>query len=208
MLSILPSGLILHLACHWHLEKNNVLLEAENVALKAGTSSLKRKDVELETPIVKKQAKAIVGGPWTEFDDVFDENKTSIETIIKRAAMGLHNRFVNKEQLNQRERKIMSNGLSSIIDFADKSSKSQKSLFTSGTFEELEAMYQEKLKIEREQLDPLIMHTCQIIFSVVKKTKRISDGIDYLYKLYPKYLSVVDKKNKLKLLEHMYVDAS
>ncbi|KAI7866966.1 hypothetical protein BDF14DRAFT_763857 [Spinellus fusiger] len=122
--------------------------------------------------------------------------------------MGLHDRFVNKEQLNQRERKIMSNGLSSIIDFADKSSKSQKSLFTSGTFEELEAMYQEKLKIEREELDPLIMHTCQIICSVVKKTKRISDGIDYLYKLYPKYLSVVDKKKQAEASGAHYVDAS
>jgi hypothetical protein len=41
----------------------------------------------------------------------------------------------------------------------------------------------------------------------VNKTKKISEGIGYLYKIYPKHLNDIDKKNELKLFEHMYVYA-
>ncbi|CAO3641417.1 unnamed protein product [Mucor hiemalis] len=97
----------------------------------ASTSSKRKIEPPMETRNKKNQkAKASQDIERVEYDGVYvGENDISVGTIIKRAALQyLHESKTRK--LSARERKIMTNGLSSVLDLVDHSSSSQKSLFS------------------------------------------------------------------------------
>ncbi|KAG1080294.1 hypothetical protein G6F42_023400 [Rhizopus arrhizus] len=62
-----------------------------------------------------------------ESDNVFvSEQTASVGTVTKREAIEIHEKLLSKEALTARQRKIMTNSLSSILDLADNSLASQR----------------------------------------------------------------------------------
>lgn len=74
-------------------------------------------------------------------------NPHSVGTIIKRAAFKVHDEMLNDNNLTLRHRKIMTNGLSSILDIVDNSFASQRSLFKEGEWQELKILFNARLFI-------------------------------------------------------------
>ncbi|KAI9360702.1 hypothetical protein BD770DRAFT_442009 [Pilaira anomala] len=67
-----------------------------------------------------------------EHNDVYVSNSSlSVGTIIKREAVKIHNTYaLNPEKCPVDDRKVMTNGLSSILDLCDQSVNSQQRLFS------------------------------------------------------------------------------
>lgn len=87
-----------------------------------------------------------------ESDEVFvTDCNLSVGTIIKRAAYELHQR--SNQKMTCRERKIMTSGLSSILDLSDDSFDSQRSLFNSEQWDELHKKFDPKFDNPLYQLD-------------------------------------------------------
>ncbi|KAK4516296.1 uncharacterized protein ATC70_011266 [Mucor velutinosus] len=84
----------------------------------------------------------------SESDNFFVAGQdASVGTIIKKGAIDMHSKLLLKQALTARQRKIMTNGLSSIVDLSDNSLASQRSLFTESEWSELQLLFDERLKI-------------------------------------------------------------
>ncbi|OBZ81716.1 hypothetical protein A0J61_10233 [Choanephora cucurbitarum] len=97
--------------------------------------SLPTKSGLLDSPLPILEANAKSSHPVSEVVEtdgvVCDTTKLSIATIIKREAINLHDQYKHGNPLSSRQRKIMSNGLPSILDLVDQSYTSQQKLFAS-----------------------------------------------------------------------------
>ncbi|KAI9478249.1 MAG: hypothetical protein EXX96DRAFT_539369 [Benjaminiella poitrasii] len=93
---------------------------------------------------------------------VCDTTKLFISTILKWEAINLHNQYKHGNPLSSRQRKIMSNGLSSILDLVD------QSYFP---------------------LNPALRTTLKVIDDTLKQPSNIKMGLLYLYKIYGKHHS-------------------
>lgn len=83
-----------------------------------------------------------------EYDEIFvKESNVSVGTIIKRAALEYFHESKTRK-LSVRERKIMTNGLSSILDLFDHSNSSQKSLFSNKAWTEIISYLKSRLDLE------------------------------------------------------------
>lgn len=88
-----------------------------------------------------------------ESDNVFvSEQTASVGTVTKREAIEIHEKLLSKEALTARQRKIMTNSLSSILDLADNSLASQRSLFNELQWSELQLLFDDRLKV-----DPVVL---------------------------------------------------
>ncbi|KAG2221203.1 hypothetical protein INT45_000243 [Circinella minor] len=91
---------------------------------------------------------------------VCDTTKLSIATIIKREATNFHDQYKHGNPLSSRQRKIMSNGLSSILDLVDQSYTSQRKLFTSAEWQQINQLFQNKHHIpDTSPLNPTLSTT-------------------------------------------------
>ncbi|KAL9553412.1 hypothetical protein MBANPS3_003297 [Mucor bainieri] len=138
-----------------------------------------------------------------EHDNVyFGDMKYSAGTMIKNAALELHSKFVkSKDALSPSERKVMSNGLSSILDLVDISPLGQKSLFKANDWNSIVQYFREKLHIEGYVLDEKIKDNFVVISHAVKKSRSFAVGIEYLFKAYPRYMKS-RLFNELRMIEH------
>lgn len=75
------------------------------------------------------------------------DNPLLVGTITKRAAVKIHSELINGKSLTLRKRKIMTNGLSSILDISDNSFASQRSLFKEDEWEYIANYFSSKLNI-------------------------------------------------------------
>lgn len=80
------------------------------------------------------------------------DNTDSIGTIIKRDAIKIHEKLLNNDKLTLRQRKIMTNGLSSILDLSDNSLASQRTLFSEKEWTEIQTLFNNKLEITPNKL--------------------------------------------------------
>ncbi|CAO3595505.1 unnamed protein product [Absidia cylindrospora] len=138
-----------------------------------------------------------------ETDNILtDSSKLSIATIIKRKAIVLHDQYKHGNPLSSRQRKIMSNGLSSILDLVDQSYPSQRSLFLSLEWNQINHLFKSKYDISVVDLDPVLCSTWKIICGTVNESRNIKNGLLYLYRIFPKYQSS-NLMPSLKALEHI-----
>ncbi|KAJ8662584.1 hypothetical protein O0I10_001545 [Lichtheimia ornata] len=121
---------------------------------------------------------------------ICDSAMLSIATVIKRKALVIHDRYLGGTLLSSRQRKMMSNGLSSILDLVDQSLSSQRSLFTVAEWKNINTLYQNKYSIPpASPLHRSLQETWMIIDSSVNNSGNIKLGLLYLYKIFPKYHS-------------------
>ncbi|SAL96320.1 hypothetical protein [Absidia glauca] len=122
----------------------------------------------LHTPVSILETNAMSSPPFSEevveTDDIVCEpTKLSIGTIIKREAITLHDQYKHGNPLSSRQRKIMSNGLSSIFDVVDHSYTSQRKLFTSEEWQQIIQLFQNKHRIpDTSPLNPVLSTTLKI----------------------------------------------
>ncbi|KAI9354222.1 hypothetical protein BD770DRAFT_412332 [Pilaira anomala] len=148
----------------------------------------------------KQKSDEVDASTLSEIDNVlFSDNNLSVGTIIKRKAVELFN---DGTACNSRDYKIMTNGLSSILDICDITESSQKSLFKNGEWEFLVKMYTKKYDITLIPVYDLILSTWKIVTYTIKNTRDISFGLKYLYQIFPKHLKT-QHFFCLKLCEHM-----
>jgi hypothetical protein len=96
----------------------------------------------------------------------------------------------------------MSNGLSSILDLVDQSDPSQRSLFLSLEWNQINQLFKSKYDISVADLDPVLCSTWKIICGTVNESRNIKNGLLYLYRIFPKYQSS-SLMPSLKALEHI-----
>ncbi|KAG2229328.1 hypothetical protein BDF21DRAFT_406640 [Thamnidium elegans] len=104
----------------------------------------------LHSPILIIETNAMPSPPFSEVVEtdgiVCDTTKITIATIIKREATNLHDQYKHGNPLSSRQRKIMSNGLSSILNLVGQSYTSQRKLFTSAEWQQVSLWYLTKLQ--------------------------------------------------------------
>ncbi|SAL99583.1 hypothetical protein [Absidia glauca] len=122
-----------------------------------------------------------------ESDSSFVKSGLSIGTIIKRKARILLDQQRHGRALYPRERKIMSNGLSGILDIADWSYESQKSLFTSDEWCKITHIMKTRhlLKTPRKNLE--LANIWKVVCASVESSRNLNCGILNIYKMYQKY---------------------
>ncbi|CAO3694884.1 hypothetical protein G6F70_003807 [Rhizopus microsporus] len=119
----------------------------------------------------------------------------SLATIIKRKAVKCHEMFaLNPDDLTPRQKKIMSAGLSSILDLTDQSFGSQRSIFTAEQWDYINAYFEKRLAIKRHVLDDDIFNTIKIVQNTLNLSADYECAIEYIDKLKQKY----SKSDKLK----------
>ncbi|KAK4512007.1 uncharacterized protein ATC70_013249 [Mucor velutinosus] len=134
-----------------------------------------------------------------EADNIKIGDGPSVGTIIKREAIKL---FKKGTPTDSRKYKIMTNGLSSILDVADITETSQKALFDHSVWCKLESMYTQKYSVSLIEVPGIVLSTWRIVCALIKKSRDTEAGLKYLYQIYPKHM----KKPYfylLKICEHM-----
>ncbi|KAI8375335.1 hypothetical protein EDC96DRAFT_541290 [Choanephora cucurbitarum] len=161
----------------------------------------------LHSPVPILETNAMSSPPFSEVVEtdgiVCDTTKLSIATIIKREATNLHDQYKHGNPLSSRQRKIMSNGLSSILDLVDQSYTSQRKLFTSAEWQQINQLFQNKHRIpDTSPLNPTLSTTLKVIDATLKQTSNIKMGLLYLYKIYGKHHST-SLMPSLQIFEHV-----
>ncbi|KAI8367220.1 hypothetical protein EDC96DRAFT_574724 [Choanephora cucurbitarum] len=176
-----------------YVRKTQALLEEEAV----NRSTIKRKQNN-SSPVPKSSKKRGVDIQihQIEHDSItVPGSDISLATIIKRKAVKVHEKFVlSPDDLTPRQRKIMSAGLSSILDLTDQSFGSQRSIFTAEQWDYVNAYFEERLTIKQHALDDDISNAVKIVQNTLKLSNDYECAIEYVDKLKQKY----SKSDKLK----------
>ncbi|OBZ87050.1 hypothetical protein A0J61_04912 [Choanephora cucurbitarum] len=135
---------------------------------------------------------SIDGAELVECDDVFvADSDLSVGTMIKRIACNLHEK--TDTTLTCRERKIMTSGLSSILDLSDDSFESQRSLFTDEQWTELHARYDTKFQIERYHLDTEVEDCLLIVCNTLELSNDYGCVLKFIRKTQDRLSSSMSK---------------
>ncbi|KAL7327135.1 hypothetical protein PS15p_209370 [Mucor circinelloides] len=160
--------------------------------LKKRLRNRKRKQKESETT-------ATHDAELIESDNVFVAGcDISVGTMIKRAAYNLHEK---NQPMSCRERKIMTSGLSSILDLSDDSFDSQRSLFTQTQWDELHARYDPKFDTPLYELDSDVVDFLKIACGTLELSNDIDCTLKFLRKSQEQLTSV--SSIALKIAEHI-----
>ncbi|KAL0084354.1 hypothetical protein J3Q64DRAFT_1822554 [Phycomyces blakesleeanus] len=159
-----------------------------------------RKAADLIDASTSNKPKAFQGTKQVEYDGYYvGENDISVGTIIKRTALQyLHESKTRK--LSARERKIMTNGLSSVLDLVDHSS-SQKSLFSNEAWTQITSQFESELSLELLPMPHILTSSWLIISTAAVSSNNITLGLDYIHRIYSKQNK--QNRNYLKLFEHV-----
>ena len=132
--------------------------------------------------------------PESSMSEVPDElnanespNSKSSATIIKYKAEDIYKKILDGVDITVHERKIMTNGLSSILDLSDNSFYSQQLFFTADRWKSMNDLYQEKYHIPLVKFPAAVSSTWKIVCHKIKTTRNIDSGLKYLYQIYSKY---------------------
>jgi hypothetical protein len=176
-----------------YVRKTQALLEEEAT----NTSTFKRKQASSSSSSKPSKKKDID----TQVKQIEHDGITvpgldiSLASIIKRKAVECHETFaLNPDDLTPRQRKIMSAGLSSILDLTDQSFGSQRSIFTAEQWDYINAYFEKRLAIKRHVLDDDICNTIKILQNTLNLSADYECAVEYIDKLKQKY----SKSDKLK----------
>ncbi|KAI8338843.1 hypothetical protein BD560DRAFT_459591 [Blakeslea trispora] len=186
-----------------YIRRTQALLEEKATS----QSTIKRKQTDFPTlskPLKKRDTN-------TQIEQVEHDNITvpgsdiSLATMIKRKAAKCHEKFaLNPSELTPRQRKIMSAGLSSILDLTDQSFGSQRSIFTAEQWDYVNAYFDKRLSIECCILDNDVCNTIKIVQSTLSLSADYECAIEYIDKLKQKYnASDKLKATTYKIVKHI-----
>ncbi|CAO3655121.1 unnamed protein product [Mucor hiemalis] len=157
------------------------LMNNKQTNKRSNSSAVETRNIKHRKDNENKELKRI------EHDGVFlTSSSISVGTTIKRKALELF----REKQLNKmtpRERKLVTNGLSSILDLTDDSNLSQKSLFSKDEWNELKEKFGSELLPELEAAPITLTNTWKIISSTVVTSGDLNLGLDYIHKIYMKF---------------------
>ncbi|CAO3675477.1 unnamed protein product [Rhizopus stolonifer] len=138
-----------------------------------------------------------------ENDNIFvDGCSRSVGSIIKSAAINIHDDLVKGKPLSSRDIKIMSNGLSSILDLNDSSVNSQMSLFENPSlWEQLKVKFLNKHFLEMTTLPSVSSSLWKIIINTMKKSGDLEKGLKYIHKAYYEFKE--EDRKSLDIYEHL-----
>ncbi|KAI8375209.1 hypothetical protein BD560DRAFT_393046 [Blakeslea trispora] len=137
-------------------------------------------------------APSIDGAELVECDDVFvTGSNLSVGTMIKRIAYSLHEK--TDTNLTCRERKIMTSGLSSILDLSDDSFESQRSLFTDEQWTELHTHYDTQFQIARYHLDTEVEDCLLIVCNTLELSNDYACVLKFIRKTQDRLSSSMSK---------------
>ncbi|KAI8143170.1 hypothetical protein BJV82DRAFT_103049 [Fennellomyces sp. T-0311] len=133
-----------------------------------------------------------------EIDGIYvNASGPSVGTTIKREALYMNSQYKSGQKLTSRERKIMVAGMSSILDIADNSMESQRSLFSSSEWDLLSSYFNKKFRIKTNPLPVFLDDTWTILSKLPIET-----GKHYLYKALASSTLSKEDRNMLKIMEH------
>ncbi|CAO0795713.1 unnamed protein product [Mucor circinelloides] len=126
---------------------------ADNSVTAASSSAPSKRNSQSQRETRRQKRRIEQLNTVAESDNVFvSEQTASVGTVTKREAIEIHEKLLSKEALTARQRKIMTNSLSSILDLADNSLASQRSLFNELQWSELQLLFDDRLKV-----DPVVL---------------------------------------------------
>ena len=134
-----------------------------------------------------------------ESDEVVIPNSVdSLGTIIKKEALQLHKLYSqNPNHLSNRDRKLMTAGLSSILDLADQFHSSQRKLFSNEQWDFINQYFDRKLRLKEFPLDA----------AVIKNTLDLSNDFDavknYVGKMKIKHANDTGCITALNIIKHV-----
>lgn len=126
-----------------------------------------------------------------EHDEVFVRGlNLSVGTLIKQKALEIHEQYKNDvEQCPVDDRKIISNGLSSILDLSDESINSQYRYFSQEQWKEVHTRFS-NLKMKPLPIDSLIKSTLTIISYFYSKDANVNRSLKYVKSILDNDLTV------------------
>jgi hypothetical protein len=130
------------------------------------------------------------------------ETGLSIGTTIKRKAILLLDKLQEEKVLLPRERKIMSNGLSSILDLVDESYESQRSLFTAKEWNLIKKNVMTRYPLQAVEKNLELASIWQIIYGTMQTTRDLKHGTLYIYEMYQKHYGSA-LMPALRVMEHI-----
>ncbi|KAL1932143.1 hypothetical protein VTP01DRAFT_9199 [Rhizomucor pusillus] len=106
-----------------------------------------------------------------ERDDLPTSEVLSVGTIIKRAGARVYRKFIRGEQISLAERKLMTSGLSSALDFIDSSREGQISLFQEDDWQKWEDHFTAKYRRKKISIPSRVL----VAFEVMARQDNGSD---------------------------------
>ncbi|KAL9541690.1 hypothetical protein MBANPS3_008974 [Mucor bainieri] len=185
----------------------NMAEESSSSSTAAGTAATSQPEAPTTKRLRRRNQKqrnetATVGdSELIESDKVFvTGSDISVGTTIKRSAYNLHEK---KEPMSCRDdRKIMTSGLSSILDLSDDSFDSQRSLFTQLQWDELHAKYDPRFETPLVKLDVDVVDFLKIACNSLELSNDIEGTIKFLRKSQD-HLSSSVSRTAIKIAEHI-----
>ncbi|ORZ12016.1 hypothetical protein BCR42DRAFT_356875 [Absidia repens] len=129
-----------------------------------------------------------------ERDAFITKDNTTAGTTIKQRGIELHESFIANKGISTPERKIMTSGLSSILDLIDLTDDGQSSLFDLDDWTRLQKEFMLLYKADQFHLSPLIQDTWDMIVALCKRDNGFESAQLYLTKLNSK--STISNTNK------------
>ncbi|CAO3649660.1 unnamed protein product [Cunninghamella blakesleeana] len=130
------------------------------------------------------------------YSDQQRRRKNSIETILKKEALHRFEEFKKGNKLTVQERKLMSSGLSSILDLIDLSNDGQKSLFENDEWELLKAKFMNEYVCSNYVLPSKITNLWNTIVGLTKADNGFYRSRNYVTKVKQSSTS----RNEIKML--------
>jgi hypothetical protein len=154
-------------------EKDNI---TKGKRKQKGAANKTQKKTRTEEPLIESDMKYLQG------------QELSIGTIIKRNALDLFNKNENKlDSISIRKRKMISNGLSSILDLVDQSYNSQRSLFKVKEWKQLNSHFDNLFKSDGFTLNTDITDTITIITNILNLSGDYKAAMTYIQDMENKY---------------------
>lgn len=142
-----------------------------------------------QAPTQAAQKKNKTEEPLVESDMLYmSSHETSISTRIKRNALDLFTLHHNElQKISLRKRKIISNGLSSILDLVDQSFNSQRALFKPDEWKLLNNYFDDMYNLVPMTLNDDITDTTTIISNILNLTGNFKASFTYIRDMQDKY---------------------
>lgn len=167
-------------------------------------SKRRQAEIAVDTDVGEKDKETEVERNVESDGVVIPNSVDSLGTIIKKEARQLHKLYSqNPNHLSNRDRKLMTAGLSSILDLADQSHSSQRRLFSNEQWDFINQYFDRKLRLKEFPLDAAVINT----ITIIKNTLDLSNDFDavknYVGKMKIKHANDTGCITALNIIKHV-----
>ncbi|KAI9491104.1 hypothetical protein BDB00DRAFT_874640 [Zychaea mexicana] len=165
--------------------KNEFKSAFDSARLNFGTSSSSSSSPVATTPISVSSSELT---RKREHDNLYADDATehpdhpSIGTVIKRRAIDLHDTYQQGTKLSEADRKLMSSGLSSILDLVDQSNTGQAKWFAEHALNTTSDLLLSKLQVASYRMPLEVTKNWKLVSALAKNNNDLTAARSFLAK--------------------------